>query len=266
MMRRNPFIRGFTLIELIMVIVLISILSVLGGRLIVLPIKSYQDLERRAELSYLAEAALRRMQRDIRRALPNSIRISGSGTTLEILDAADGGRYRSKLTDNDQGDILDFTQPDSSFDVMGDLLEVPFGWVVVYNLGVGHTDADAYEGNNRAALSNASKTDQIVLSSPKQFLFQSPEQRFFIVHEPIAYRCQNNQIQRFHGYAISTTIPDFDTLNYDLLVNVTAVSCGFSYNPGSGSRTGLVTLTISLTDSAGEQVTLIHQVHVDNVS
>ncbi len=264
-MRQNRTMQGFTLIELVMVIVLVSILSVLGGELIVLPIKSYQALERRAELSYLAEAALRRMQRDIRQALPNSIRISG-GNTLEFLNAADGGRYRSKTTKQGNGDVLNFDAPDSSFDVMGDLADKPSGWVVIYNLGVGHTNADAYEGNNRAAVSNTSKTDSVVLTASKQFPFESPEQRFFIVDEPIAYRCQNNQIQRFHGYAISTSVPNFDALSYDLLLNAPGIACSFNYNAGSGTRTGLVTLTISLTDAAGESVTLIHQVHVDNVS
>ena len=100
--------KGFSLIELIMVIVIVGILSTMTTDIITLPVKSYIDLERRTTLVDSAEMTLRRMQRDIRRALPNSIRITG-GTAIEILHTTDGGRYRAKLASDGSGDILDFS-------------------------------------------------------------------------------------------------------------------------------------------------------------
>ena len=69
--------RGFTLIELVVVMVLTGIIAVLVGRNITRPVEGFIDLGRRAELVDIAELTLRRMTREIHLALPNSVRVSG---------------------------------------------------------------------------------------------------------------------------------------------------------------------------------------------
>lgn len=265
--------KGFTLIELIMVIVIVGILATMTTDIITLPIKSYIDIERRTTLVDTAETTLRRMQRDIRRALPNSIRIS-SGTTLELLHTSDGGRYRAKLASDGSGDIADFTGFDSSFDILGSLSAVPAGDVVIYNLDSSSTgtttDPNAYDGDNRATIDNTSTVNSMVLSSAKSFPFSSPQQRFFIVDTPITYSCASNELRRYDNsidasYSISNTAPTLASLNYKLQAKADSLSCSFSYDAGTATRGGLVTLEITLTDDAGESAELIHQVHVDNM-
>ncbi|MFL6647500.1 MAG: prepilin-type N-terminal cleavage/methylation domain-containing protein, partial [Sulfurifustaceae bacterium] len=89
--------RGVSLVELIVVIVVSGIIAAIVGVFIVRPIEGYDAQVRRAELTDAAESALRRMQREIRRALPNSGRIvdegNGNGRVLELIPAIDGGRY-----------------------------------------------------------------------------------------------------------------------------------------------------------------------------
>jgi len=140
--RRAPT-AGFTLVELVVVIVIVGILSALGGQFIVAPVTGYVDLSRRARLVDQAEMALRRMQRDIRHALPNSI--SESGTELSFINTFDGGRYRRYVAADGSGDILDFSAIDDSFDVLGNLRQAPTTdhYIVIYNV----TSADT--GNRR---------------------------------------------------------------------------------------------------------------------
>ena len=268
--------KGFTLIEIIVVIVVAGILSGITTHIITQPVKSYVDLSRRTTLVDIAEMSLRRILRDIRRALPNSIRITGGGTVLEILHTVDGGRYRAAGS----GDVLDFTAttpPDNSFEVIGTLqnfsaIDTANDQLVIYNLGSGISQADAYQNsnNNRASLTAASSASNIVFSS-KKFPLSSPQQRFFIVDTPVTFRCdtsavatKNKQLQRYQGYPILASQPNPPAVSASILANHVS-GCVFSYNSGTATRSGLVTLEITLTDEAGESVHLMHQVHVDNI-
>jgi MSHA biogenesis protein MshO len=257
--------QGFTLIELITVIVIVGILGVMGTDMITLPVKSYFDQQRRTTLVDNAESALRLMQRDIRSALPNSIRITGSGKVLELLHTSQGGRYRAKLANNGSGNILGFTAADASFDVIGALDSAPRGELVIYNLG--QAPAEAYAGGNRATLSNSSTTSSIILSAAKLFPLQSPQQRFYIVDTPITYACDTStgQLLRYSGYTITASQANPPSgVTGQIQVNHVS-DCQFAYTSATANRAGLLTLQITLTDSHGESAHLHHQIHVDNV-
>lgn len=263
---------GFTLIELIITIVIGGIVASMTTSILTLPVKAYIDNSRRATLTDVAESALKRMQRDIRRALPNSIRISADGRTLELLHVVTGGRYRKSYAADGSGDILDFTQADSSADVLGPIQnfsELTFGKarLVVYPLAT--AGSDAYAGDNSALLSNTTSSSHLDFSAFK-FPLKSPQQRFYIIDTPISYHCdltavatKNKQLIRYQDYAIQATQAIPPTSGGALQANYVS-NCAFSYNSGSSTRSGLVTVEITLTDESGESVRLINQIHLDN--
>ncbi len=261
-----------------MVIVIVGILATMTTKLITSPVSSYLDLQRRTTLVDTAELTLRRMQRDIRRALPNSLRITGGGTVLELLHVEDGGRYRARqdnsaaataglCASNPAGDVLDFTLADACFEVTGSLktfnpLTTASESLIVYNLG--SLSADAYAGSNRTTVSNSSNA-KVIKFNVFKFPFNSPQQRFFIVDTPVTYRCINNQLLRYSAYAISAVQANPPAGVVGQVQADKIASCLFTYDPGTASRSGLVTVAITLTDALGESVQLMQQVHVDNV-
>jgi MSHA biogenesis protein MshO len=259
---------GVTLIELVIVITISAIIAVGMAVFISRPIEAYVDAGRRAELTDIADTALRRMTRDLRTALPNSIRIGtvAGVTYLEFLQTSGGGRYRAEPDSGGGGDILDFTAPDASFDVIGAMPALAAGdSIVVYNLAAGGGVADAYAGDNRAAYAS-SAGGTITLGAPKQFPFPSPGRRFQVVQHPVTYACDpgSGQLRRYWGYAIAAAQPTPPATPNNALVATDVTACGFLYTAATGARTGAVTLSLRI-ERDGEPIRLYQQVHVNNV-
>ena len=266
--------KGFTLLELIIVIIILGLLSFILINILRGPIQSYVDVEKRTRLVDIAQTALLRMTREVRLALPNSIRISG--TTLEFLRTIDGGRYRNqganRLKFNKQSDTFEFLGPLNQCGsiVAGGAnqsacLTAPRSayCMVVYNTG--QPGADAYAGDNIAAITAVNcggGTMNFNLAPVASFPNKSPHQRFFVVDTPVSFICDTGtgQIRRYDGYTIGGVVSGTGNLLVD---QVTA--CSFSYDPGNDTRSGMVTLSITISDAnLGQSVTLLQQAHVDN--
>ena len=280
--------KGFTLVELVVVIVLSSIVVSFMAMFIAGPVQSYTDQARRGELVDLAEGALRRVARDIRRALPNSVRITSAGSViaLEMLNTVDGVRYREQPPPNDPDKQLDFAGADGAFNSVGTFTGIakPFTsishYLSVYNVGV--PGANAYELANVITPPgtqidiDADATpgeDNISMSPPFQFAYGSPGQRVFLLDGPVSYLCDlnNGTLKRYSGYSISVSQSDRDSAGeliaagaVDTLVSNQLASCNIAYVPGTSQRAGLVSLQFSVA-ADGETVSLLHQVHVSNV-
>ncbi|MFN7085121.1 MAG: prepilin-type N-terminal cleavage/methylation domain-containing protein [Burkholderiales bacterium] len=268
-MKKRRMSPGFTLIEAVVVIVITGVIAATVGIFVVPPIQAYLDVTRRAELTDIADTALRRIGRDLRTALPNSIRIASNGgaTYLEFLQTAGGGRYRASPDSAGGGNVLEFTTAVTAFDVIGPAPALAAGdQIVVYNLGGGSSESDAYNGNNRSAFV-AFSTPTITIAS-KQFPFFSPGRRFHVVRQPVTYKCDpvTNELRRYWGYAITAAQATPPVTANSALLAQRVTGCDFRYDVSPTpalQRTGTVSLRIELT-AAGEKVNLFQQVHVDN--
>ena len=280
---------GFTLVELVVTMTLTVIVVGFMGLFITAPVKAYRGQTRRADLVDTTDSVLRLMTRDIRAALPNSVRVSTNGTfyALEVLETVDAARYRSSGSSTTPAQELDFSAPDDAFATLGEL-EIPADlastqyYLSIYNVGISGADAYALTnvitplGTSIGITNPGTGTSNVTLSSPFRFAYGSPARRVFLVRGPISYLCNTatGTITRYARYAITAaqrnSTADFSGITgAQLASNVAA--CDFTYTPGTAARAGLVTLavTIARTDSnfgaATESVRLLDQVHVENV-
>lgn len=290
---------GFSLLELILVIVLLGVLASGAGLLITTPIQAYNDQLRRQQLVDQAEMALRQIAGDIRRALPNSIRIQnvGTGWALEMTNTVDGARYRDEAggTFTAADDILDFSSVDQNFNLLGNFNRVaPLApatetltdlRLVVYNTAPTNFYASVTTVGGAGivtplasvlTLSQTGIEQRINISAPGfQFAQQSPGQRLFLIDGPISYICDpssgQTKMTRYTSYPFQSSQPTTDTGLSGLSgvqqgsVATQLSACAITYNAGSAQRGGIVTLSLTLSDPTGEAVTLLHQVHVVNV-
>lgn len=265
---------GFTLVEMVIVIVITGIIGGMVAVFLRAPVQQYMDVARRADMTDVADTALRRMARDLRLALPNSVRVTGacSGSTacfIEFLPTKGGGRYLRDVPGNSLN-FLDFTTSDNSFEVIGPVPAFAAGdRVVVYNLGI--AGANAYAGDNSSAW--VSTAGAVVTINAFMFPFESPAARFHVISTPITYVCSptptgvNGTLTRYWGYSINPTQPSSvpiagATGSARLATNVS--SCRFTYDTVVvAQRFGVVTMNLGITEQ-GETATLYSAVHVSN--
>jgi len=279
--------KGFSLIELVIVIVISGILAGITTTFITQPVQGFIDLSRRATLVYSAESAMRRMQRDIRRALPNSLRVTGGGTAIEMINTVAGARYRAAPPGTDNN-WLNTDSVDADFDVLGNLDEIidTAGLrVAIYNTGDVDGSGVPVRGLNAYALANAvtnenvitplgtavtisdsADEDHINIAGGFDFTASSPNSRVYFVDTAISYICNGGELLRYtYSNFTSATQPNPPAGTPALMADNIG-NCAFTYDAGSPLRSGLMTLDLTITDTAtGESVRLLHQVHVDNV-
>lgn len=277
---------GFTLVELVVAIVLLGIVAMMVSTFTTGAMQSYLDAERRTELVDTTETALRRLQRELRLSLPNSIRVATDGTVvyLEFLPVVAGGRYRAELAGRTpaggcgigSNDPLAIGAQDTSFSTLGPVPDLPGDaatyYVVVYNLGAGFSGADAYAsgpatGGNKARYAGATTggCESVVTFERHSFLLGSPAARFHVVRTPVTYACDtaSGRLLRYAGYALSTTQP-MPPAGTPALVLDGVTGCRIAYDPDAVSqRIGVVSLAMERA-AGGESVRLYQDVHVDN--
>jgi MSHA biogenesis protein MshO len=277
--------RGFTLVELVVTIVVSSVVVAFMAMFIVTPMSIYTSQTRRAALVDAADSALRFIGRDLRAALPNSVRVSTSGsvTALELLATADGARYQDSGPLSNPALALDRTAADGAFATTVPFTQLTLPWtsnayfLSIYNVGV--SGADAYQmvnvitpaGTTISISAGATANQNLVTLSPAfQFAFGSPGQRVFLVSGPVTYLCDTSAatLTRYTGYTIASTQPaNAAALNAagasSALVANSVAGCQFALSAGTAQRNGLATLTLQIAQS-GETVRLLHQVEVVN--
>jgi MSHA biogenesis protein MshO len=212
------------------------------------------------------------MARDLRLALPNSIRTTDGDRTVEVLLTRTGGRYRAAPEADGSGDALDFSGADTSFDIIGPAVTFAAGdRIAIYNLGPNVPGANAYAGDNLATFNGAAGAVGTVAINAFQFPLESPGSRFQVVEGPLSYACDpaTGTLWRYWGYAIQAAQPNAAALpglagaqSARLATRLTG--CAIRYVEGVTERSGLVEMQLTLSQS-GETVTLVHEVHVSNV-
>lgn len=271
--------RGFTLVELVVVIVITGIMAASIAVFFVPAINAYFDTRRRAEMTDTADTALRRMARDVRRAVPNSIRVVGS-TCFQLVPSVSGGLYRREADIVNAGENpLNIASPDSVFDVLSPLDRTPVGgdFIVIGNQNTGDVYSGATRGTVAAvsgwalattAADQATRWGRITLSAATQFPAAYDGGRFQVVSsaEPsIYYVCDTAAHVLRRVVAADFSTPAACPAGGEVLAG-NVDTCEFAYDPGHGGteQAGFVWMRLELL-SSGERMALSHGAHVSNV-
>lgn len=286
---------GFTLVELIVVIVIGSVMAATLTVFLRPALDSYVAVRQRADLVAQADTALRRMAREVRSAVPNSIRIPND-QCFEVVPTGGGGRLRTEPdTVNDSAPgcspaadcaaPLDTTQANTALDVLTPLDTLPAAgdWLVIGN----QSPEQVYGGSNRVALTSV--TTPAVAYGRHRLAFAATQfppgydgTRFSWVpatQGPVFFLCsgadgstdaQGNgkgRLLRLAGYGFNAGYPTGcpAASGAQVLAN-RVLSCQFVHDPTQGAtqQSGFIWLQLTLA-RGGERSTLAYGVHVSNL-
>lgn len=269
--------RGFTLLELLLVILITGIMAAVVAPIIREPIKAYFDQTGRAALVDAAEMALRRMERDVHRALPYSLR-NGAPDRIELVRVRDVARYRQNGGPGSQR--LSFNNADDEFNVLGNFPSItapytlgtdhPDERLVIFNLGAApydiyNGDAVVTPATTTITITGDGNEQHVNLDTGHEFEDSSPSHRIYIAETTVSYACNAGGLYRWSGYGYMPAQPAAATVaGNGVLMTDNVTNCRFDYDPGSATQPGLMTMELTVSNDAGESVTLLHLVHVPN--
>jgi MSHA biogenesis protein MshO len=276
--------RGFTLVELIVVMVVVGVIAGVLVLQLRPAMQSYLAIRQRANLTNQADAALRRIIAEVHAAVPNSLRYTATaqGQCIEFVPTKDGGRFRTDIdTTNGTGTPLVPGAATLSFDVLTDLdgADTQNDFIVVGNVN----RDDAYDPAKVGIVDRidtadpAVATKTITLKAATTFPAGYEGGRFLVVPQnerAVTYTCTKTgtdsagtgtgTIYRVTGYTPGAAPwPTCPTGPAILVTKVSDCNIVYKENEGATQQSGYLQLQLGLAEG-GEAAKLTMGAHVEN--
>ncbi|OYU98899.1 MAG: prepilin-type cleavage/methylation domain-containing protein [Burkholderiales bacterium PBB5] len=278
--------QGFTLVEMIVTLVLFALMAVTMMVFFRPAFDTWLTTRTRTAMAADTDQALRRMLRDVRVAVPNSIR-TPSTNCFELVPTTGGGRYRMAIdTVNGNSVAVDPGAATTAFDVLTPLAKVPAvgDYIVVDNQNPG----DVYAGTNRSTITSVTTPAATAgrhrlgigaLQIPIGYdggrfnVVAASQQAVFYVCSGASTTLDSNGnapgvLYRMKAYGFNasapTSCPGAAAAGADVLLTGVR-SCRFLYNANQGAtqQSGFISLQIEVTQNR-ETASLVVGAHVAN--
>ncbi|WP_337880317.1 type II secretion system protein [Rheinheimera sp.] len=267
---------GFTLLELIFVVVLLGIVSAATFSYLGTGARMYADAADREELLSKSRFAVERLTRELRNVVPNSVRVSDNGYCIEFAPLVKAGRYSSSLNSGTTS------------------LFSPAGWgalfpsppptlfMTVYPLDA---QADIYNRgkvvSTGAGLSFASYTPPnpsvtVNFTAPVTAL-SSASQRMYFFTAPVVYCVRGTELHRYQRTALVSSAATAAALGagMPMAANLSTASNGF-YNRNSVApfsynnsvvltRNAVVQMRLAFVSAQNDELVFNQEIHIPNV-
>ncbi len=191
---------GFTLVELILVIVILGIVGTFSARFVGWGAQYYIDVTERQRVLDDSRFVVERLTCELRQAVPYSIRVLNSATyaCMEFAPIVTSGSYLS-IPVNSTDDQATLISPSSDALTGGQTISIyPTHPNKVY-------DSSEFQTFTIDSAENiATDGSQVInFASNISFAANSPAKRYYIWQTPVSYCLENSQIYRYQGYQAS---------------------------------------------------------------
>lgn len=251
---------GFTLVELVTVMLILGVLAAGTVAFIGDSSRGFASTVARSELAGEARFAVERLTRELRNALPGSVRVAGA--CVEYVPVAAASRYVT----------LPVATAALSFrSVPVDPVPAATVRVAVYPGASAYALASPGPISPPVTLSapGAGNEVTVTMASPHRFASHSPTGRFFLVREPVSYCVDGGALYRYENYGFVAAQPGVGALpaglpDRSLVVESITSALPFTFSGATLTRNAVVGLDLTLTRD-DDRVRLEHLVQVRNV-
>lgn len=290
---------GFTLIELIAVIVILGVVALATTEYITFGTQVYVQSADRQRVLTEGRFLVERLSRELKQAIPNSIRSHSSNACIEFVPFKSSGAYRTDATASlvpiqpnprssgldviawtgmnfSRGDRL-FIYPTSASDVYDNSNNVDDKVAIIDSVTATLPDPDPSP--------SATSEYTITLQNPSagsgdRFSESSPENRYYTADRSVNY-CfvRNNQTTRMDVFRFevsnfgpvtavsngSSGVIAGAVLMAEGLTNDISTRAPFTFANASRTRNAVVTLYLEFAANRDENMFFNHEVHIANV-
>ncbi|WP_144392395.1 prepilin-type N-terminal cleavage/methylation domain-containing protein [Pleionea sediminis] len=259
---------GFSLIELVIVIVLLSVVTLTVTTIFTDTTENYLQSEERLSMASSSRLAVERISREIREAMPNSVRVSSNNLCVEFVPILAATQYET-LPTSTADTSLRIIEADASTELSGLSTSSLFVMVIPLNSSEVYDTSSGHVATVSAFSKLGSNITEVTISST-QFLRESPQRRIFFVSEPVSFCVDGSNLNRYESYGFSLSQPFPSAMGAaNLIINKVLSSNNgnpvsvFTYSSGALNRSGILLMNL-LFQGRNEVIQLDHEVHIRN--
>ena len=270
--------KGFTLIELVSVIVILGIVATSITSFIRFGTQSYTDASDRDALISTARFTLERLNREVRDALPNSIRTINNGRCIEFTPIKQSVIYLDLPVAPEAAavsvEVLMYDRQAyvASRDKAGYVAVYALNSDDIYNKRAGVIEAFSSLGDPVSFDASLDKRDPLTITFPNAVLFntESPTKRLFFIGPAVSYCVENEQLLRYQGYSdygVTGKPNDSGVLMAEFIENYSptaATVVPFKTLPATLQRNAIALIRLKFVQNS-EEIIFSHEIQVPNV-
>ncbi|MGL1956513.1 MAG: type II secretion system GspH family protein [Colwellia sp.] len=236
---------GFTLIELVLVIIILGVMSVGIASFMTLTTQTYLNVSERDELLASARFSVERLNREIRNVLPNSLRLTNANQCLQFTPIIESTIYTDiPVAPDTARNTMKVIKFEETFDSNWNAVVYPLTPDDVYpSLS---SNVDKIHGVDSVAAVGAEWV--ITLDNSVVFAENSPTQRIYFVNGTVEYCLQNQALLR-NGILMAQNINNINP---------------FEISTPTLQRNALVQITLHFSRD-GESIVFNNEVHLVNI-
>ncbi len=270
-------IKGFTLLELIIVIIILGVMALGISGFIGLSTQTYLNVSERDDLLSSARFAVERLNRELRNAVPNSIRViddtvkqcieftpikaSTIYIKLPVVPDLKANEIDVVSFIDSQGDLFDCTGSCSDYIVV-----YPLKSSDIYNFDVNSGDGKVTQFKSFSSSTDDIWTVPIEPAGGMVFDEHSPTERLYVFDSTVSFCVSNFKLIRYQGNSF-TTVQEFPSLGDSILMaehlKFDKNNLPFKFLPVSLQRNAIVQVRLNF-DRDGEIISFDNDIHIKN--